>query len=325
MKNTFIPLLIIFLINQFNLVAQESPEWDNPAGNNWPVNFKVAEIESSIDDSIQRLIFYQANSDSLQPLIISFHTWSGDYTQDDPIAKLAAKRNWNYIHPDFRGQANHPQACGSKFVIADIEDAIDFAIKNLSVDQEEIHIIGVSGGGYTALVSYLKVNRPVKSFSVWVPISDLESWYWESFGRKNKYANDLVKISGGKDLPVFSDLKVRSPLYMDFGHNLHKSSKISIYTGIHDGYTGSVPITQSINFYNKLIKSFDAKKSDCVNNREIIALLTKQYNPELNDNLKIGERQIHLYKNFETVTLTVFEGTHEMLPEEAIKSVIDEN
>lgn len=318
-----IALVLLFAVRSF-INAQDIPKWDNPAGENWPPEFKIATTQSKLDDSIQNIIFYKATGSEPRPLIISFHTWSGDYKQDDPVAILALKNNWNYIHPDFRGAVSDPKSCGSKYVISDIGDAIDFAINTLNVKENDIHIIGVSGGGYTALVSYLKLKRPIKSFSVWVPLSDLESWYWESFGRKNKYADDLVRVSGGATMPDFKDLKKRSPLLMDMDKLPNPNAKLSIYTGIHDGYTGSVPITQSINFYNKLIKSQGAKKDQKVSKSEIISLVTKRCNPDFREDMEIGSRKVHLFKSFGNVSLTVFEGGHEMLTEVAIESIKNE-
>ena len=172
------------------------------------------------------------------------------------------------------------------------------------------------------MVAYLKVHRPVRNFSVWVGLSDLQSWYWESLGRNNKYATDLITVSGGKTVPDFEDLKARSPLYMDFSRNPHRTSNISIYAGIHDGYTGSVPITQSINFYNKLILSLGAKPGQTVSDEEIIRLLTRRCDPDPAQNPLAGDRAVHLFRQYGTVSLTLFEGGHEMLTDVAVGSVL---
>jgi hypothetical protein len=317
-----ISFIFIFLL--LPLAAQQHIPWDDPAGNNWPEGFKLAGIPSSLDSTVQNAIIYPAKGEEPQPLIISLHTWSGDYTQDDPVAAKAAEKNCNYIHPDFRGPAVRPEACGSRYVVADLEDAIDFCMENMNVDPANIHIIGVSGGGYNAMVAYMKVQRPIKSFSVWVGLSDLQSWYWESIGRNSKYADDLVKVTGGKVIPDFEDLKSRSPLYMDFSKNPHRTSKISIYAGVHDGYTGSVPVTQSINFYNKLVLSLGAKPAQTVSDEEIIKILAQRCHPGSASNAKLGDRAVHLFRKYGTVSLTLFEGGHEMLTDVAIQSIIDE-
>ncbi len=63
-------------------------------------------------------------------------------------------------------------------VIQDIEDAISFAIENGNVDTKNIHVIGASGGGYATLLTYMNTRFPIKTFSAWVPISDLKKWYY---------------------------------------------------------------------------------------------------------------------------------------------------
>lgn len=60
-------------------------------------------------------------------------------------------RDWNYIHPDFRGPNRTFDSMGSQFVLSDIEDAIEFALKNTHADPNNVHIIGVSGGGFATL------------------------------------------------------------------------------------------------------------------------------------------------------------------------------
>ncbi|MFA5326348.1 MAG: hypothetical protein WC384_01025 [Prolixibacteraceae bacterium] len=54
-------------------------------------------------------VFYKTSQTAPQPLVVSLHTWSGDYTQEDPLAKEILLRDWNYIHPDFRGVNNKQQ------------------------------------------------------------------------------------------------------------------------------------------------------------------------------------------------------------------------
>ena len=105
-------------------------------------------------------------------LIISLHTWSGDFAQKDPLISKILKEDWNYIHPNFRGFNNKPKACGSKFVVSDIDDAISFALENTNVDSSNIHIIGVSGGGFAIMLSYMKSKHKIRSFSTWVGISN---------------------------------------------------------------------------------------------------------------------------------------------------------
>lgn len=325
MKQQFLSGIFLFCAGAL-LAQTNDPAWDNTSSKKWPRGFQLARIISSADTTVQNAWHYKSTNTSQQPLIISLHTWSGDYNQEDPLAKEIMLRNWNYIHPDFRGPNNNPKACGSELVVADIEDAVLFAIKKGNVDTNNVHIIGGSGGGYAALLAYMRLTFPVKSFNAWMPISDLTSWYWESKGRNAKYAADIeqVAMAGGK--MNWEELYKRSPLNLPVPPQ-RKNATLNIYTGIHDGYTGSVPITQSLLFYNKIIVTlFSAKKENLISDSTIISLLVKRTNPVVDSSHKLNNRIIHLYKQLPGLSLTVFEGTHEMLVSPAlVLPPIDEN
>ncbi|WP_010553442.1 alpha/beta hydrolase family protein [Pseudoalteromonas arctica] len=89
------------------------------------------------------------SSKDTAPLIMSLHTWSGDYQQFDPLASLSLKAGWNYIHPDFRGPNNSTDSCLSDKVISDIDDSIFYVIKNGNVDKDNIFIVGTSKRSWT--------------------------------------------------------------------------------------------------------------------------------------------------------------------------------
>ncbi len=303
-------------------MAQNPPAFDDPASDEWPTACSVVELPSSLDSSLQRAYFYASTSSQRQPLIVSLHTWSGDYSQRDPLVWQCIRNDWNYIHPDFRGSNNTPQACGSEYVISDIEDAIAYAVKEGNVNEGEIHVIGSSGGGYATLISYMTTSFPVKSFSAWVPISDIESWYYESLGRKNKYAGDIIKsISPGQKNLDTDEARKRSPLYMTYSNDRTPKGRLQMFAGIHDGYTGSVPITQSIHMYNNLVASLGGREKDLVHIQDALKLITLRMNPESVMNEYISDRNIHYIKSYDNVSLTIFEGGHEMLSGVALEHV----
>lgn len=300
-------------------IAQDAKTaWDNTISKNWPEGFTQVEIKSIVDGKIQPAVCYKTKQKNQQPLIVSLHTWSGDYLQEDPLAAEVALRDWNYIHPDFRGPNNNPDACGSELVIQDIEDAIRFAIQNGNVDTSEVHIIGVSGGGYATLLSFMKLKYPVKSFSAWASISNLEDWYFESKGRNQRYAKDVEGVTtGGKGFDA-AEARKRSPLFMEFNPELRKNATLRIYTGIHDGYTGSVPITHSINMFNKLlVELYPEKTEESVPDSLKLVLVEKRMNPAGFHGI-LGGRNIHLQRWLPKLSLTIFEGTHEMLVPQAL-------
>lgn len=324
-------LLLQLLLSTLYLTAayaqQKEPVWDNTKNKNWSKDFKNINIQSTADGSFQKAWFHATASSIPQPLIISLHTWSGDYNQEDPLAKEVLLRDWNYIHPDFRGANNKPEGCGSQLVIADLEDAIRYAIKTGNVDSSNVHIIGVSGGGYATMLAYMKLNYPVKSFNAWVGISDLSNWYWESKGRKAKYATDIEQVAMKNGVMSWQELDNRSPVKLSFPAEKRKNAVLNIYAGVHDGYTGSVPISHSISFYNKIAAAlFPGIKENLIDDSTIISLVTKRINPKADTSVKLSGRTVHLFKHLPNLSLTIFEGGHEMLvPPALVLPPIDEN
>jgi lysophospholipase L1-like esterase/pimeloyl-ACP methyl ester carboxylesterase len=320
MKKSKTSILIIFLMPMFSAFSQDAKTvWDNTVNKNWPNDFKLVEIKSSADESIQKAWVFTTNDLKPQPLIVSLHTWSGDYNQEDPLAKEVQLRNWNFIHPDFRGPNNRPEACGSDLVISDIKDVIEFAIQTGKVDINNMHIIGASGGGYATMMAFQKLQYKVKSFNAWVGISDLEKWYWESKGRGQKYSTDIEMVTtGGKGFDP-ADAKMRSPIHFKYNLELRSESFLNIYTGIHDGYTGSVPISQSIEFYNKILQErYPDQVEMKIADSTIIQLLASRTKKDLQPNYSIGDRKVHIRKQLPKLSLTIFEGGHEMIVPQAL-------
>ena len=120
----------------------------------------------------------------------------------------------------------------------------------------------------------------------------------------------------------------RSPLYQEFPLELRKNAKLYIYEGVHDGYEGSVPITHSINMYNRLagelkfgfrdldsIMPYASQDPDLVSEKEMIELLTKRYHPGFSQNQPLADRRVYLFRRFQNIQLTIFEGGHEQIPQ----------
>ena len=298
------------------------PTFDDISDHNWPDIFTLVTIPSKKDGNLQKAYFYASDSSSPQPLIISLHTWSGDYTQEDPLAKLCVEKNLNYIHPDFRGANNHTEACCSELAISDIDESISYAIENAKTKPSAIYLTGTSGGGYASICLLLKTKHKIDKFSAWVPVSDLEAWYEESKIRKNKYANDILQCSCSEGVPNSRELRERSPLYWKASPRKLKKTEVMIHTGIYDGIQGSVPITHSINFYNKLLTDLKAEEVFFVSDKEKLFLL--EHRMPLGDFGSIGDRKLYLKKKYKNVELMIFEGNHELLPEYALSELLGE-
>lgn len=310
--------IFLLLCVCLSLHAQPDPAWDDTQSKDWPQECRRVTITSTLDQQAQAAYFYAATGNAPRPLIISLHTWSGGYDQKDTLSWMAVQQNYNYIHPDFRGPNRRPEACGSELAIQDIEDAIAYARAHGNVDTSEIHVMGVSGGGYATLLTYMKTRHPVKTFSAWVPISNLVDWYHESVGRKQKYAREMAQVTNpdGVGADYYSldttEARKRSPVFMATPVERRQHSKLFLYTGIHDGYTGSVPITQSLRFFNKVVQDFNPE-APLITPYEMLRLVESRNSGwEHPSDAKRG--RIHFTRQFEDkVKVTVFEGGHELL------------
>lgn len=289
----------------------------------WDTDFRIVEIKSTLDNSLQRSYFFKSKSSSPMPLVVSLHTWSGNYEQKDELAALSKTKDLNYIHPDFRGVNWTKDACCSDLALTDIDDAIDYAIKNSNVDLSRIYIIGVSGGGYATLATFMKSKHLIRRFSAWVPISDLPAWYAQSKITGAKYADNILDCTSSKDSLNMDIAIKKSPIYWKTPVEKLNTSEFQIYAGVYDGVQGSVPITQSINFYNKVLKDcLVTDSTKFVSDSEKLSLL--EYRKALGDFGSISGRKVFLKKQSGNLRLTIFEGNHEMLTEYAFNELIRE-
>ncbi len=83
-----------FIRKQFN---ETYVKFDDTKNTDWDKEFKVVEIKSQLDDNIQKAYFYESKSNKPEPLIISLHTWSGYYFQNDELAKICKQNKSDEI------------------------------------------------------------------------------------------------------------------------------------------------------------------------------------------------------------------------------------
>lgn len=292
-------------------------KFDDPRTAHWDqAVFKLVKIPSPVDGKIQQAYFYKSKSDKPQPLIISLHTWSGNYTQTDDIATLAAANDDNYIHPDFRGNNNTPEACGSLLTISDIDASIDYVLAHVKVDTNKIYVIGVSGGGFATLNMLMRSRHRIRKFSSWAAITDLVAWYKQCNGKV--YAGDIYKCTESTNGHLnIAEAKSRSPFFAELPPNREKDIEISIYAGLQDEL---VPFTQSVKMYNKLLYDFgDENKADYVSMDEIKKLTDRPM--KTLDLGKIADRRVFLRKHFKNIQLVIYQGKHEMLTNYAFEAL----
>ena len=138
--------------------------------------------------------------------------------------------------------------------------------------------------------------------------SDLAAWHAESKARKNNYAKMLEQSCGGPPGPATeAEYRHRSPL---FHLAAAKGVPLDINTGIHDGHTGSVPVSHSLRAFNVLAtpdKQVSAADIDfMVREQKIPAALAgeTQADPE--------REKATLFRRISgNARVTVFEGGHE--------------
>jgi pimeloyl-ACP methyl ester carboxylesterase len=304
-------LFFIFFMGSFSLLAQEKSFWND---------FTEDSIRSEIDGAFQHFYYSSAEAETPKPLVVVLHTWSADYhQQENSLAHEVKARKWNYLHPDFRGANNHPDACCSSLAMSDIDQVITWAQSNLQVDQDSIFVIGTSGGGYAAICTFMKSRHKIRGFHAFVPIADLAAWYEESLSRDQKYALDILACTASQDSTLdVEEAKNRSPYYWNVPVRKLLTSSLHLYAGVHDGYTGSVPVTQSLLFYNKVMESLGVRdENQYVSEEDMIYLLSKRSYPA-NQFGTLGDRKIHYFKGAHNVSVTIFEGGHELLKDIAL-------
>jgi predicted peptidase len=301
-------LTCIFVFLALNLFAQR------------PDFLKKDSIRSKLDDSLQVFYFDKSTLPKAQPLVVELHSWSNSsHSQAEILAENAHTMGFNYIFPNFRGVNNHIKACCSEYVIADIDEAIDWALQNMNVDKKRIYVIGNSGGGYATLAMYMKSRHDINTFSAWSSITDLRKWYDESVERKNRYGPEILKCIGSGKPIENQKAWDRSPLFWDTPVKKRKNAKLQIFAGIHDGYTGSVPISHSIDFYNKLLFDYHEKDNEkYVSENESNEMVKTQNFVRSGVVQTIDNRKIHFRKSSKNISINIFEGGHEILSNVAL-------
>ena len=274
----------------------------------------TVDVTSSQDGSLQKVIYWRPESAAHDakgpavPLIVFLHSWSGGFEQGPPWIEQAKKMGWVLLAPDFRGPNSRPEACASDLASQDILDAVAYARRDARIDSSRIYLVGGSGGGHMALVMAERAPDLWAGVSAWVPITDLAAWHAESKTRKNNYAKMLEQSCGGAPGPATeAEYRHRSSL---FHLAAAKGVPLDINTGIHDGHTGSVPVSHSLRAFNVLAASDKQITSEdidfMVREQKIPSALAAetQSDPE-------RQKPVLFRRSSGNARVTVFEGGHE--------------
>jgi acetyl esterase/lipase len=305
---TLITLFLTGVVTMSEVVAKEKQQPE------WPSEVKEIKYKCSADDSMQAAMFYAPKTDKPVPLLVNLHTWSGGYTQisGKACARWCIEKGWVYIHPDFRGPNWPPQAMGSELVVQDIIDAVKYAKSSASVNNDRIYLIGGSGGGYASLLMAGRAPEIWAGVSAWCPISDLKKWHAECKKAGRSYYKHIEKACQGEpdsNNKAAEECKKRSAITY-----LKKAAKVplDISTGIHDGHTGSVPVSHTLEAFNAVATAIDR-----ISEKDITYFVEKEAVPphlkeKLSDPL-YGKNTPLFRKISGNVRVTIFEGGHNIL------------
>lgn len=274
-------------------------------------------ISSTLDGTPQKSQYWAPELARTQPrpLLVMLHSWSADYRQKaDDWLKEAVARDWIFIHPNFRGPNNRPQACGSKLARQDVLDAIDDAVGRFKVDESRVYLAGTSGGGHMTMLMAAYYPQRFSAASAWVGIGDLADWhrFHVKNGKPGRYAQMTANSCGGapgSSTAVDAEYTARSPVF-----HLHRVGDLplDLNAGVNDGHIGSVPVRHTLRAFNVVAK---AGKHPLVSEREMTELWEqrKLTSPLKSDQVvdKSYGRQLHLRRHAGPSRVTIFEGGHE--------------
>ncbi len=275
----------------------------------WPAHVAEVKITSSADGTEQPAMFYAPAGTNPAPLLVSLHTWSGNYRQAAASrANWCLANQWAFVHPDFRGPNKTPDAMGSDLAVQDILDAVDYARTRADIDDSRIYLVGFSGGGHAALLLAGRAPEVWAGVSAWCGISDLNKWHTQSrgYGRNIEAA---VRGNPRQDTRAAAECRRRSPAaWLSRARNV----VIDIAAGIHDGHTGSVPVSQSLEAFNLL-----ADPDDRLAEEDITYITREQAIPghlrHEGGGLMLKKYKIHFRRQSGNARITIFEGGHQGL------------
>ena len=211
-------------------------------------------VKSTIDGSMQPNLFYETE-EKHRPLLVGLHTWSHDrFNQVDNMLPLAKKNNWNLLLPEFRGEnlPSNPHgedACGSEKAKQDIIDAVNYVKENYDIDEENILLLGASGGGHMSLLMAAYAPKLWRAVCSFVPITDMGVWHQEAEGYR-----DGIEHCCGKYSPDNEEYKKRSPItYVEE----IAQAQVKIYSGKWDSV---VPCHHGLDLYNEIFKKHPEAK-----------------------------------------------------------------
>ena len=294
------------------MAFQELPSFDE--------NLVTKEVEYPISDgTMQPARLYIAPGDKPHPMLVAVHAWSATYKQCfTPVVETwCYEHGYHIISPNFHGPSWNYHSCGSDRAIRDVLEAIEAVKAKAPVDDSKIFLYGCSGGGHFSMQLAARHPEIWAGVVSWAGISDLAKWHAQTACRTDKpnfinYSHHLETVCGGKpgtSASVDEEYARRSPITW-----LRETPfPLEINTGIHDGHTGSVPVSQTLEAFNKC-----AAPSDRFSQEEIDIFTREERIP---DHLKqdweapeYATNPLLFRRRSGNVTVNIFEGGHQVVP-----------
>lgn len=283
---------------------------------NWPKDIKKIKYHCKVDSSLQPALTYvPQNASDKRPLLVGLHTWGFGYEQgggETVYARWCIQNDWLFIHPDFRGSNTKPEAMGSKYVVSDILDAVEYMKENYPVDTERIYLVGVSGGGHAALLMAGLAPDVWAGVSAWCGISDIKKWWKQTKDAGLGYYEQIESACNGcpdTDQAAAKECLKRSPI--SYLQNA-KSVNLDINAGVRDGRDGSVPFSQSLYAFNKVAESNDIIDDEAIEAYYNDLILPSAGNQNISESL-YGKHTPLFVKTSSNARVVVFDGGHEIV------------
>ena len=291
----------------------------------YPEGVEEVTYLSSADQTEQPALFeIPAKTEKPVPLLVALHTWSSDYKQaggEAVYARWCQQMGWAFIHPNFRGKNNTPDALGSDLAVGDITSAVEFAKAQTNIDPDRIYCIGVSGGGHASLLMAARAPEIWAGVSAWCGISDIAKWHQQCTDRPSfiRYAQHIEKVLGGapgSSLEHSTAAKHRSPLTW---LEVAKQVNLDINHGINDGRPsrleddfngGSVPFTHSLEAWNEIVPTSARFEPGMIQ-----TWYETQKFPDtgIKPDPLYGDKQPQFQKINDNTRVTIFNGGHEII------------
>jgi len=284
----------------------------------WPASVKPVNIPVS-DGAEQQAMWFTPDSSEKKPLLVGLHTWSSNYASAGGgrvYAEWCIAQGWAFVHPDFRGPNNTPQALGSDRAVQDVVEAVEWAKKQTNIDDSRIYLIGVSGGGHMAMLMAGRHPEIWAGISAWCGIGDVARWHGEHTknGKSDRYAQNIEAALGKVPAKDDPDAWKRSP---ESCLANAATVPLDIAHGLHDGRQGSVHFEHSLRSYNAAAKPESRLDAAGIESFYATQKLPSGWSAAAPDPV-YGIHQPVFRATSGNTRITIFEGGHEIVHQAAL-------